>query len=142
MTPDKHTEDLFAELKNDNDIKDYLTRNGKEFLPPLHEYLADILREKGRGKRDVIKSSGIERTYAYHIFAGSVNPSRVKLLALSRAVPLNLPETQQLLRYAGFAPLYPRKPWDSIIISAVEQNLSVAKTNELLTELGEKPLLL
>ena len=66
---------------------------------------------------------------------------RSLFLALALAVPLNLAETQKLLRYAGLAPLYPRQPWDAVIISAIEQNLSVAETNMLLTELGEKHLL-
>ena len=139
---DKDTEDLFAELKDDNDIKAYLARNAEEFLPPLTDYLADLLQEKGRDKKEVIKASCIERTYGYHIFSGSVKPSRGKLLALALAIPLNLAETQKLLRYAGFAPLYPRNPWDSVIISAVEQGLSVIETNQLLTYLGENRLLL
>ena len=138
---DKNTEELFAELKTDNDIKDYLTRNDGEFSPPLVDYLTRLLNDKGLNKKAVINASGIERTYAYHILAGKVAPSRGKLLSLARALTLDLPETQQLLKHGGHAPLYPRKPWDSVIISAIEQNLSVPETNELLIELGEKQLL-
>jgi hypothetical protein len=53
---------------------------------------------------------------------------------------LNLDEVQYLLRYAGLGVLYPRNQWDAVIISAVEQKLNVAQTNELLYHLGEKIL--
>lgn len=66
---------------------------------------------------------------------------RKKNLATGFAMDLNLEEMQYLLRYASFAPLYPRNQWDSIIISAIEQKLNILETNALLNELGENLLL-
>ena len=37
--------------------------------------------------------------------------------------------------------LYPRNTWDAVIISAIEKNLSVDKTNETLELLGESPMI-
>lgn len=135
---DKDTDELFVELREDNDIKNYLRRNRAEFVQPLSEYLANLLAQKQLSKQAVIERSGVQREYAYHIFSGlKKNPSRPKILALAFAMGLTLEETQYLLRYAKQSPLYPRNPWDSIIISAIDQKLSVLHTNELLSQLGE-----
>ncbi len=135
---DKDTDELFVELREDNDIKNYLRRNRAEFVRPLSDYLASLLAQKNLSKQAVIERSGVQREYAYHIFSGlKKNPSRPKILALAFAMGLTLEETQYLLRYAKQSPLYPRNPWDSIIISAIDQRLSVLQTNELLNQLGE-----
>ena len=139
---EKDTEELFSELKEDGDIKAFLNRNKDELLPPVSEYLRGLMQEKDLRLSDVIKASCLNRNYAYHIFSGEKpNPSRVKLLALALAMKLNLDETQHLLLCGGHSTLYPRSPWDSVIISAVEQGLSVTDTNLLLEQLGETEIL-
>ena len=135
---DKNTDELFVELRKGNDVKNYLRQNRDEFVRPLSEYLGSLLAQKNLSKQAVIEKSGIQREYAYHIFSGlKKNPSRQKILALAFAMNLTLEETQYLLRYAKQSPLYPRNPWDSVIISAIDQKLSVLQTNELLSQLGE-----
>lgn len=140
---DKDTEELFVELKEERDVKKYLDRNQSEFVLPLHEYLESLLVEKNLVKSEVIEQSQLSREYAYHIFSGKrKNPSRPKILALAIAMGLNLDEVQYLLRYAKQSPLYPRNPWDAVIISAIKQKLDVPATNELLDQLGETLLLI
>ena len=137
----KSTGELFTELKADKNLGGYFQRNSDEFVLPLNEYLEKLLAEKNLTKKEVIERSGLNREYAYHIFSGlKKNPSRPKILAIALAMELNLDEIQYLLRYARFGALYPRNQWDAVIISAVEQKLSVAQTNELLYRLGEKTL--
>ena len=139
---EKDTEQLFSELKEDADIKTFLSKNKDEQLPPLCEYLRGLIQERGLRSSAVIKAAHLNRNYAYHIFSGEKpNPSRIKLLALALGMKLNLDETQHLLLCGGHSTLYPRHPWDSVIISAIEQGLSVDETNLLLGELGEKELL-
>lgn len=138
----KSTGELFTELKEEKNLKNWRHGNSQEFVVPLNEYLEKILLEKNLTKQEVIKRSGLNREYAYHIFSGKKNnPSRQKILALAIALDLNLDETQYLLRYAGHGVLYPRNQWDAVIISAIEQNLSVKQTNELLDNLGETLML-
>ena len=138
----KNTGDLLAELKNERDPQNFRERNQDEFTVPLHEYLQSLLAEKNLERKDVIEASQLNREYGYHIFSGKrKNPSRIKILALAIAMGLNLDEVQYLLRYAKQGPLYPRNPWDSTIIFAVEQKMSVMQTNELLYRLGETELL-
>ena len=139
---EKETEELLSQLKEDKDISHFLAENEQEMVKPLHEYLTALLAEKQLNKSEVVRTSLLDRAYAYHIFSGSKkNPSRPKLLALALAMGLNLSETQYLLRYAGLGLLYPRHPWDSVIISALERGLSVKDTNSLLDSLGENNLL-
>ena len=138
---EKNTDELFSELKEDEDIQNFLAKNQNEFLLSQSEYLAQLLEKKNLNKSEVIKNSKVERTYGYHIFSGLKKPSRAKWLAISRAMNLNLDETQYLLRYMGEGLLYPRNTWDAVIISAIEKNLSVDKTNEMLELLGESPMI-
>ena len=138
----KSTGELFTELKEEKNLEGWRDENRREFLAPLCEYLEKILAEKNLTKPEVIRRSGLQREYAYHIFSGKKNnPSRQKILALALAMDLTLDEVQYFLRYAGQAVLYPRNSWDAVIISAVEQKLSVEQTNELLDGLGESLLL-
>ena len=138
----KSTGELFTELKEEKNLQGWRTNNREEFTLPLSEYLEKILADKNLTKQEVIERSGLNREYAYHIFSGKKkNPSRIKLLTLAIAIGLNLDEVQYLLRYAGHGVLYPRNSWDAVIISAVEQGLSVMQTNELLHSLGETILL-
>ena len=69
----KDTGDLFIELKNDNNIDNYLNRNREEMLQPmpLHEYLSKLLIEKNLNKQEIIKKSNLDEVYAYHIFSGN-----------------------------------------------------------------------
>lgn len=134
----KSTDELFTELKTEKNPGEWRNRNRDEFVLPLNEYLQKLLTEKNLERSEVIDRSGLNREYAYHIFSGKKNnPSRQKILALAMAMGLNLDEIQYLLRYARLGILYPRNSWDAVIISAVEQKLSVAQTNELLNSLGE-----
>lgn len=138
----KDTDELLFELKEEHDLQSYRERNRDEFLLPLHEYLGSLLAEKNLTKREIIEQSGLNREYVYHIFSGiKKNPSRPKILALAIAMGLNFDEVQYLLRYACQSPLYPRSPWDSVIISAIRQKLTVPQTNDLLNQLGETLLL-
>ena len=100
----------------------------------MHEYLKNLLDEKHLNKSEIIKQSGLNREYAYHIIEGNrKNPSRPKVLAIGMAMGLNLDEMQYLLKYAKQNPLYPRDPWDSVIIFAIEQRLNVLETRTLTT---------
>ena len=84
---DKNTDQLFVELREDNDIKNYLQRNRDEFVLPLSEYLESLLAQKHLSKQAVIEKSCVQREYAYHIFSGlKKNPSRTKILALAIAM--------------------------------------------------------
>ena len=137
---DKNTDELFNNIKEDADVKQFLNENQREFSKPFHEYLSALLAEKNLTKKFLYEKLNCEPSYIYHIFSGKKKPSRPRILAIARAMNLNLEETQYLLRYGGYGILYPRNTWDVVIISAIEHNLNVDEMNELLRKLGEVPI--
>ena len=137
---EKDTDELVEELKIASDIKLFQSQNQHEFKIPLHKYLNRLLEERNLTKSELVEKISHEDKHIYHILSGLRNPSRKKLLTISRALELNLEETNYLLRYGGFAILYVRDIWDSIIIRAIEKNFTIMETNHILEQLGQ-PLL-
>lgn len=136
----KSTEELLKILKNSS-LDAYLADNGGEMAEnPICDYLTAVLNEKDLKKSEVIKKSNVQTNYAYQIFSGLKIPSRDKLISLCFGMSLSLDEAQTLLKYAGFAPLYPRNKRDSVIISALEKGESVIRCNIALDELNISPL--
>ena len=60
MMQEKDTEQLFSELKEDADVKSFLSRNKNELLPPVSEYLRGLLQEKGLRLSEIIKESHLK----------------------------------------------------------------------------------
>ena len=106
----------------------------------LSEYFTAYLRLHNIHESDLIRSSQIQRNYAYQILSGAKNPGRDKVLALCLAAQMNYDETQRALALADLGKLYPRRKRDSIIIFALNQKLSVQQTNELLYDENENIL--
>ncbi len=127
-------------LKNSS-LEDYLKENQNELIEnPLCTYLNALLEEKKLKKSEVIKKSDIDQIYAYQIFSGTRVPSRDKLIVLCLGMELTLEETDTLLKYAGYATLYPRNKRDSVIISAIKNGQSRYDVDDILFDLGLSPL--
>lgn len=137
---EKDTDELVEELKISPDIKTFQDQNQNEFKTPLYQYLAKLLKEKKLSKSELVEKINPGDKHIYHILSGLRKPSRKKLLTIARALELNLEETNYLLRYGGFAVLYVRDIWDSIIIKSIENNFSIIQTNHILYQLNQ-PLL-
>lgn len=136
----KTTEELLTILKSSS-LQAYLQENKNElFDNPIAEYLNSEIEEKHLKKSEVIKKSGIQTNYAYQIFSGLKLPSRDKLICLFFGMELDVENAQALLKYSGFAPLYPRNKRDCIIISALENKKSVIECNITLDEYNLSPL--
>lgn len=129
----KPTNELMDALTRNSSIDSYLNKE-KEFLIDMSvsEMLGFLLQEKNLQKSAVIKKAQLNEIYGYQIFAGKRMPSRDKLIALAFGMELSLEETQQLLKYASFSPLYPKSDRDSIIIWSLLHHLDVIRTNECL----------
>ena len=85
----KTTDQLLKILQNSNDINSYLTDNDSNISNiSFHEYLTQLLDEKGLTKAQVITDSNIQKNYGYQIFDGSKTPSRDKVIALALAMQL------------------------------------------------------
>lgn len=136
----KSTDELLNILKNSS-LDTYLKNNNGEMIEnPICDYLTAIIDEKNLSKAEIIRNSYIQTNYAYQIFSGLKVPSRDKLISLCFGLNLSIDEAQTLLKYAGYAQLYPRVKRDSIIISAMENGKSVIDCNIILDELNLSPL--
>lgn len=137
----KPTDDLMKELTRSEDLDQYIKGNEAYFIDTsLAEALNQKLKEKELAKSTVIKAAEINEIYGYQIFSGKRIPSREKLLCILIGMKLSLPEVQQLLKLAGYAPLYPKNIRDSIIISGLQHSKTVIEINELLYDHQESTL--
>ena len=133
----KTTDQLLKILQNSNDINSYLTNNDSNISNiSFHEYLTQLLDEKGLTKAQVITDSNIQKNYGYQIFDGSKTPSRDKVIALALAMQLNLDEANRLLHLSNNGILYPKIKRDSIIIFGLENNQKIIDLNITLDDLG------
>lgn len=133
----KTTDELLKTLKQTANIDSFLTKEQENFNTlPLHLYLEHIFSESEISRSRCIQDSGLDRTYCYQIFSGKKLPSRDKVLALCFGLSLGFEKTQRLLKSTGYTPLYPRNERDSILIFALQQNISVLEANELLQDFG------
>lgn len=137
------TDELLKLLKNEQNIENFINTNKEDFIDmPLHLYLATLLKNYSISKNEAINNSAISQIYGYQIFSGKrPNPSRDKILQLIFGMSLNLEDSQRLLKLAGVSELYPRIKRDSIILFAINKDLTIEKCDELLFELGEKTII-
>lgn len=137
----KSTDELMKQLTDSQKPRDYLEKN-RDFLveSSLHETLAQWLKQKHCNKAEAIKKAELNEIYGYQIFSGKRIPSRDKLICIAIGMGLNFEETQDLLKTTGFAPLYPKRPRDSIIIFGIQRKMSIPQINDALYENEYKTL--
>ena len=108
--------------------------------PNFSAYLYELMTARSLTPKDIVALSGIERSYFYHILSGEKRPGRNMVLRVGFCLRVNLTEMNQLLRLAGFSPLYARIRRDAVLIFAVQHKKTMAQANELLLEAEEAPL--
>ena len=104
------------------------------------EYFQSLDKVKEMDRGELIRNSGLERSYFYQVMKGTRSPGRDKVLRLCLAAGLNLRQTTRALELSGNAALYARNRRDIILTVAVNQMADVDDTNLLLFRYGEKPL--
>ena len=131
----KDTSKIVEELGLSPDFQTFYNEN-KDYMVSgnLAQLLADLLDSKGLKKSQVIKNAELSEVYGYQIFSGLRVPERKKLLCLAIGMGLNIEQTQQLLKCAGYSQLYVKLPFDSIVLYGLCKALSVVQINELLYE--------
>ena len=129
----KDTSEIVKELGLSPDFQTFYNEN-KEYMisADLPQLLAELLKSKGLKKSQVIHNAELSEIYGYQIFSGVRVPERKKLLCLAIGMTLNVDEVQQLLKCAGYSPLYAKIPFDSIVLYGFCKQLSVVEINELL----------
>ena len=129
-------------LMNAANFDDFLEANQKNMLAlTLSESLAQQLHHKDLRVADVVRDSGLTKSYVHQIFNGEKNPSRDKLIAIAFGLHLNAEETQTMLKVGKCSELYTRTERDALILFAILHGKSISDTNDDLYERGFDTLL-
>ncbi len=137
----KITDDLQKELMGSNSLNEFLSANSDEFNSGgVQRLLTRLFEKRGITKSALAKQSGMSEIYVHQIFAGRRNPSRSRLICLCFGLGATLDETQELLRLAGLAPLYPRIRRDAIIIYGLVNGVGLHELNDKLFTEDEETL--
>lgn len=138
---DKTTGDLRQELMEGNSLDSYLRGNADLFVnQDVVALLTGLYEQKHLTKAALARQAGMSEVYLHQVFAGRRNPSRDRLLCLCIGLEATVDETQQLLRQAGYAQLYPRVRRDAIILHAIAHGTPLPLVNDKLYEENEKTL--
>lgn len=138
---EKTTSDLRQELMEGNSLDSYLQGNADLFVnQDVVALLTELYDQKHLTKAALARQAGMSEVYLHQVFAGRRNPSRDRLLCLCIGLEATVDESQQLLRQAGYAQLYPRVRRDAIILHAIAHRTPLPLVNDKLYEENEKTL--
>lgn len=137
----KNTDELMNALSDSDNLNTYMEENSESFIQEsIADYLCRLLEKKKKTKSEVIHACECVEITGFQIFSGTRNPSRNKLISFAFGFELDLAETNQLLKFAGFAPLYPKSKRDSILIYSIQHQENFLSANERLYDAGEETL--
>ena len=138
---EKSTDDLSQELMDQPNLDRYITENEAYFADMgISAFLAELYEKCGLSKAELARRAGMSEVYLHQVFSGRRKPSRDRLLCICAGLEASLEETQQLLRQAGYAPLYPRRKRESIIAHGIVHHTPLGQINDNLFAENEKTL--
>ncbi|EOL46548.1 helix-turn-helix domain-containing protein [Enterococcus caccae] len=130
---EKDTDKLLHSLKKAENFQTALSETRDYAInQSLKDYLNHWLCSKNITKSTVLKKAGITEATGYQYFDGKRNPSREKIVALTIGLELNLEETNELMKKTGYAQLYPKLPWDAVVIYGITHHLTLTEIDDLL----------
>lgn len=135
------TKHVLENLLNSQDFDAFIEYNSdsltdEDFIDTLNRFC----EARNISKSDLVKLSGIDRTYAYQILRGDRKPTRDKVIQFAIGITSGLDDAQRLLRAAHHSALYPRIKRDAAIIFCLNQKLSIVESQQLLDKIGENLL--
>lgn len=132
---------ILSKIDSTNEMEQYMDiPQVADGFKSFAEYFQSLDAVKKLDRGELIRNSGLERSYFYQVMKGTRSPGRDKVLRLCLTAGLNLRETTRALELSGNAVLYARNRRDIILTVAVNQMADVDDTNLLLFRYGEKPL--
>lgn len=106
----------------------------------FEKHLQMLINKKGLKNSEVYASANISKQYFSKLLKGQVKPSKGKVLSLAVGLRLNMDETVDFLRLAGYA-LSPISQTDVVVEYFIEhENYSVIKIDMVLFDYGLDPL--
>lgn len=127
VPPEKKSESLEAALK-------------KIYTDSFEKHLQQLINKKGLKKSEIYAAANISKQYFSKLLKGQVKPSKEKMLALAVGLRLNLDETIDFLKIAGYA-LSPISQTDKVVEYFIEhEDYNVIKIDIVLFDFGLAPL--
>lgn len=112
----------------------------KIYTDSFEKHLQQLINKKGLKNSEVYATANISKQYFSKLLKGQVKPSKEKMLALAVGLRLNLDETIDFLRIAGYA-LSPISQTDKIVEYFIEhEDYNVLKIDIVLFDYGLDPL--
>ncbi|SEP94172.1 hypothetical protein SAMN02910369_00940 [Lachnospiraceae bacterium NE2001] len=139
----KTTNDLLEvlnEIEDKTTLNDYLANIEKYKDLNYIDYFETVMNSHNIKKNELVNASGLSRTYCYQLINGTRKPGRDNALTLCIAAHFTLAEAIRYLELLELGTLYPKNIRDSIIIYAINRELTVQETNDLLYSKNEKTL--
>lgn len=110
------------------------------YTDSFEKHLRQLINKKGLKNSEVYAAANISKQYFSKIMNGQVKPSKEKMLALAVGLRLNVDETIDFLRIAGYA-LSPISQTDKIVEYFIRRGeYNVIKIDILLFDYGLEPL--
>lgn len=133
--------DILSNIDNTKDMEKFMEEpKVTDSFKNFPDYFRSLDSVQKMESSELIRKSGLERSYYYQVMKGTRSPGRDKVLRLCLAAGLSLRETTRALELSGNAPLYPKNRRDIILTVSVNQSASVDDANLLLYKYGEEPL--
>lgn len=137
----KDTKNLFEELGNSCKIDSYMKKNASIFVDnTLSDFWEKMCGKSEMSKSNIINKSEFNYSFFYDVISGRKIPARDKIIRLALTMNLSLDDCQQALRLSDKALLYPKIKRDSVIIYAVNNNLTITECSNLLKKFEEEAL--
>lgn len=112
----------------------------KIYTDSFEKHLQQLINKKGLKNSEVYATANISKQYFSKLLKGQVKPSKEKMLALAVGLRLNLDETIDFLRIAGYA-LSSISQTDKIVEYFIEhEDYNVLKIDIVLFDYGLDPL--
>ena len=138
----KSTSDLHQDMMSHSDLNQFLSENRELFQhSTAQELLQELFDKKGISKAVLAKQSGMSEVYLHQVFSGRRNPSRSRILCMCFGMHATMEETQDLLKKAGLAQLYPREKRDAIILYGLLHGMTLFEVNDKLFVDDEEALI-
>ena len=112
----------------------------KIYTESFEKHLQQLINKKGLKNSEVYATSNISKQYFSKLLKGKVRPSKEKVLALAVGLKLNIDETVDFLRIAGYA-LSPISQTDKVVEYFIRnEDYNVIKIDIVLFDFGLEPL--
>ena len=126
---------------NQPNLDEYIKANQPYFSDhTIVELLGGLFERKGGSKAALARKAGMSEVYLHQVLSGRRNPSRDRLLCLCVGLGATLDETQQILKQASYAQLYPKIKRDAIISHGIAHQTELGEINDKLFAENEKTL--